>query len=142
MPTAGYSGTPLPKKLGIKPEMRVIFLNAPDDFPRTLGPLPDGVTIGTSMRGGDPYDVIVWFVDRSSNLRDRCSALAARLNPAGGLWIAWPKKSSGVAGDLSGDLVREIGLATGLVDNKICAVDETWSGLRFVIRVKNRPMAR
>lgn len=133
---AGYSGTPLPKKLGIKENHRIAFINAPDDFARTLGELPARAEIVKQLRA--PLDVIVFFTERESELLKRFSELAGKLSPAGGLWIAWPKKASGVATDLSDGIVRQIGLEAGLVDNKVCAIDETWSGLRFVIRVKDR----
>lgn len=133
---AGYSGTPLPKKLGIKENHRIAFINAPDDFATTLGELPARAEIVKQLRA--PLDVIVFFTERESELLKRFSELAGKLSPAGGLWIAWPKKASGVATDLSDGIVRQIGLEAGLVDNKVCAIDETWSGLRFVIRVKDR----
>jgi hypothetical protein len=134
---AGYSGTPLPQKLGIKANHRVAFINAPASFAQELGALPDGVTEVKPLRA--PLDVIVFFTKSESELLKRFAALAARLAPAGGFWIAWPKKAAGVATDLNEAVVRRIGLAAGLVDNKVCAIDETWSGLRFVIRVKDRP---
>ena len=137
---AGYSGTPLPQKLGIKPGARLALLNAPEDFDRTLGDLPEGVSVRSRARG--PFDVIVHFSDHERELRRRFDALARALDPAGGLWIAWPKRASGVPTDLSDGVVREIGLAAGLVDNKVCAIDETWSGLRFVIRLGDRPNAK
>ncbi|MEP7273365.1 MAG: DUF3052 domain-containing protein [Acidobacteriota bacterium] len=134
---AGYSGTPLGKKLGIKEGHRVLFLNAPPDFEKTLGNLPPRSLI-VAARSRDPLDVIVLFVKTEKELASRFEKLAARLTPAGGLWIGWPKKASGVATDLGFDNVQRIGLKAGLVDNKVCAIDETWSGLRFVIRVINR----
>jgi hypothetical protein len=136
---AGYSGTPLPKKLGIKPNHRVGLVNAPADFDSTLGELPEAVRLQAGLRGEDPFDVIVFFAGNQAELRKRLPTLPRRLTPAGGLWVAWPKQASGVATDLSENIVRTAGLATGLVDNKICAVDETWAGLRFVIRVQDRP---
>ncbi len=135
---AGYSKTPLAKKLGIKPGHRVALLGAPPGFGKTLEPLPDGVSLATSLRGTRSFDVIVFFAPEESELTRRFPTLAARLESAGGLWIAWPKKSSGVRTDLSDGVVRRIGLESGLVDNKVCAVDETWSGLRFVVRLKDR----
>jgi hypothetical protein len=135
---AGYSGTPLSKKLGLKPDHRALFLNAPDGFGAELGELPPGVEIAEHARAGGERDVIVWFVRSEGDLRGRFAPLAQKLAAAGGLWIAWPKKASGVPTDLDENLVREIGLAHGLVDNKVCAIDETWSGLRFVIRLKDR----
>jgi hypothetical protein len=135
---AGYSGTPLPKKLGIKDDHRVALLNAPADFHQTLGELPPGVVLQDDLKGA-PFDVMVFFTSARAELNRRFGAVAKRLNPAGGLWVAWPKRASGVATDLTEDSVRDIGLEAGLVDNKVCAVDETWSGLRFVIRLRYRP---
>ena len=134
---AGYSGTPLPQKLGIKPGHRIALLRPPEDFNATLGALPEGVAVRRAARG--PLDVIVQFVGSERELRRRFGTLASALEPAGGLWIAWPKRSSGVATDLTEDVVRAVGLEAGLVDNKVCAIDETWSGLRFVVRLRDRP---
>jgi hypothetical protein len=144
---AGYSGTPLPKKLGIKPGARLGLVGAPDDFAETLGGLPDGVSPVRVARGTARFDVIVCFARSSKELARDLPALPARLDPAGGLWIAWPKKSAkksakklaGLATDLTEAEVRARGLATGLVDNKVCAIDDTWSGLRFVVRLADRP---
>jgi hypothetical protein len=132
---AGYSGTPLPKKLGIKPGHRVLLVDAPSSF--ALAPLPAGVTIDRKPDAA-AYDVIVAFCPDAAALTDGFGDWRARLDPAGGLWIAWPKKSSGVATDLTENAVRDIGLAVGVVDNKVCAIDETWSGLRLVIRLTDR----
>lgn len=137
MPTAGYSGTPLPKKLGIREGSVCAFLGAPADFAATLGLLPGGVRILTTARG--PLDVIVLFATRRADLPKQFARVARELSPAGALWIAWRKKASGAASDLTEDVIREIGLAAGLVDTKVCAIDATWSGLRFVIRLANRP---
>jgi hypothetical protein len=136
---AGYSGTPLPQKLGIKPGQCVALIDAPTGFDRTLGTLPVDVTVQADLRGREPFDVIVLFTSSAAKLRKRFTAVARRLTPAGGLWIAWPKRASGVPTDLTEDVIRAIGLEAGLVDNKVCAVDDTWSGLRFVIRIKDRP---
>jgi hypothetical protein len=133
---AGYSGTPLPKKLGIKPESRLAFVNAPGEFNQTLGELPERVELKKSARG--PLDVIVFFTTSAAELRRRFDKLAGALDPAGALWVAWPKKSSGVKTDLTENTVRDVALPKGLVDNKVCAIDETWSGLRLVIRKENR----
>jgi len=138
MATAGYSGTPLPRKLGIKDGHRVGLVHAPAEFEMTLGALPDGVSLHRGLRGSAPYDVIVCFVRSRAELAKQFTGAAKRLAQNGGLWIAWPKKASGVATDVGEADVRAVGLAAGLVDNKICAVDATWSGLRFVIRVKDR----
>jgi hypothetical protein len=130
------SGTPLVRKLGIKPGARLGLINAPDGFDATLGELPDGVVVGRRLVGS--YDVIVAFaVDRAA-LERRLPGLHDALNQAGGLWLAWPKGNSGMATDLREGVVRELGLAAGLVDNKVCAIDGTWSGLRFVYRLADR----
>ena len=134
---AGYSGTPLPQKLGIKPGSRVTVLEAPAGFPGTLGPLPDSVILETNEVGW--CDLLLFFTTSREQLAHQFPALAQVIRPAGSLWIAWPKRASGVATDLTENVVREIGLAAGLVDNKVCAIDETWSGLRFVVRLKDRP---
>ena len=140
---AGYSGTPLPKKLGIKPGTRLGLVGAPADFAETLGDLPDDVSPRPVARGKAQFDVIVCFARSSQELARALPALPARLEPAGGLWIAWPKKtakkSAGLPSDLTEAEVRARGLATGLVDNKVCAIDDTWSGLRFVVRLAARP---
>ncbi|HYV17421.1 MAG TPA: DUF3052 domain-containing protein [Verrucomicrobiae bacterium] len=128
--SAGYSGTPLPKKLGVKPLSRLALFGAPDGFPRTLGELPDGARL---VRAGAAADLAVWFVRSRADLR-KDIARRARAIPTGGLWIAWRKQSSGEAGDVGEADVRAAGLAAGLVDYKICAVDGTWSGLKFATR--------
>jgi hypothetical protein len=137
---AGYSGTPLPKKLGIGEGDRVALVRAPDGFAATLGPLPDGVRLRSRLGGSQ--EVVVFFATRRAELERRFPSMARALEPAGGLWIAWPKRTANVATDLSETLIREIGLSNGLVDNKVCAVDDVWSGLRFVYRVADRPYAR
>jgi hypothetical protein len=135
---AGYSGTPLVRKLGIKPEARLGLLGAPEGFDDTLGELPPGVRVRRRL-GGEPFDVIVAFNLRRADLERRLPALAGALDPAGGLWLAWPKRASGVATDVTEDVVRGAGLAAGLVDNKVCAIDQVWSGLRLVYRRRDRP---
>jgi hypothetical protein len=132
MSPAGYSGTPLPTKLGIKEGVAVAFLNGPDDFAETLGALPDGVTVRDRLRG--PLDVIVFFTVRRADLARRIEPLKAALDPAGRLWVAWPKQASRVETDMTEDVVRDVALPLGLVDNKVAAIDETWSGLQLVIR--------
>jgi hypothetical protein len=134
--SAGYSGTPLPRKLGIKDGARVAFPSAPDDFARTLGELPPEVEVRRQARG--PLDVIVFFTTARSELARRMPRLRAALDPAGALWIAWPKRASGVATDLTEDVVRELALANRLVDVKVAAIDQTWSGLKLVIRLQDR----
>jgi hypothetical protein len=130
------TGSPLAKRLGIAEDARVAVVGPPDSFRALLEPLPPGVRVSTRARG--PLDVVILFRERAAELRQRFDRLAAALDPAGGLWIAWPKRSSGVETDLDENVAREIGLAAGLVDNKVCAIDETWSGLRFVIRLRDR----
>jgi hypothetical protein len=132
---AGYSGTPLPKKLGIKPDFTVALVNAPDRFGRTLGDLPADVTLQEGRMGG--CDLILWFVRSVRDLDAGIGRMSAA-TPAGGIWIIWPKRASGVQTDLDGNIVRETGLAHGLVDFKVCAVDATWSGLKFSVR-KTKP---
>jgi len=137
---SGYSGTPLPEKLGIRRGARVAFLAAPPGFADEMGALPVGVTVAHRLRG--PHDVIVFFTKERRELERRFEALAGALDPSGGLWIAWPKKASGVPTDLTESVLREVALPQGLVDNKVCAIDGTWSGLRLVIRLVNRRGAR
>jgi hypothetical protein len=137
---AGYSGTPLPKKLGITAGSRLALVAAPVGFDRTLGELPHEVEVKTRARG--PLDVIVFFTTSAAELRRRFDTLAGALDPAGGLWVAWPKKSSGVETDVTESTVRDVALPKGLVDNKVCAIDDTWSGLRLVIRKENRQRGR
>ena len=133
---AGYSATPLTKKLGIREDSRVWLVNAPTGFRKTLAGLPKGVLFVD--QSAKPLDLILFFTKSRSELTNNFSKLASSLAPAGMLWIARPKRASGVATDLSDNSVREIGLDAGLVDTKVCAIDEAWSGLRFVIRVKDR----
>lgn len=135
---AGYSGTPLPKKLGIKDGHRVALIHAPDRFEKALGDLPAGVTLQSGLTGATPFDVIVVFITRRAELERQLGSLRSLMSPAGGLWVAWPKQSSRVATDMTEDVVRDVALPTGLVDNKVCAIDETWSGLRLVIRLEHR----
>jgi hypothetical protein len=128
---AGYSGTPLPQKLGIKEGMTVVLVDAPQGLEGTLGPLPRGVKL---RRGGHaPRDLTIWCATSGNQVERRIASIAKDVD-TGGLWIAWPKKSSGVTADLTQNEVRRIGLAAGFVDYKICAIDETWSGLKFVRR--------
>ena len=131
---AGYSGTPLAKKLGINPESRLAVLGAPDGF--EIPDLPDGVEVRTALRG--PSDVIVSFHTARADLAERVPALMRGLHVDGGIWVAWPKKASGMATDITEDVVREVVLPTGLVDVKVCAIDDTWSGLRVCLRKELR----
>jgi hypothetical protein len=135
---AGYSGTPLPKKLGIKQGSAVSLVAPPPGFGETeLIELPSGATLLPAA--ASDLDVIVLFVEWMADLQGQFEAQARRLRPAGGLWVAWPKKASGRPTDLNENLIRDIGLAAGLVDNKVCAINDTWSGLRFVYRLTDRP---
>lgn len=130
-----YSGTPLPKKLGIKEGSRVLVVGRPVGF--ALRPIPTGVELATRARG--PLDVVLLFVTRRSELTRRLGALVSALDPAGRLWVAWPKRASKVKTDLSFEVVQEIGLDAGLVDNKSASIDEVFQGLQFVYRLRDRP---
>jgi hypothetical protein len=130
-----YSGTPLYKKLGIKEGSRFALVNEPDGF--EVDPLPDDVEV--FERASKRLDVILFFSDGHKHLRRRFGALAGFLEPNGGLWVAYPKKSSGMKTDLTFEAVQEVGLDAGLVDNKSCAIDDDWSAVRFVYRLKDRP---
>jgi len=134
---AGYSGTPLVKKIGIKPGHRLSILNPPPGFDKELAPLPERVVNAARA----PLDVAVLFAANRTVLEKNLGKVAAQLAPAGMLWVAWPKMTSGVPTDLKEGLVQKIGLAAGLVDIKVCAVNEVWSGLKFVIPVKDRKRA-
>jgi hypothetical protein len=136
---AGYSGTPLPQKLGLKPGARFGLVGAPAGFARTLGALPAGVVARPVGSGRAQFDVIVCFAPTMAEVARRLPALKGRLDPTGGLWMAWPKRASGVPTDVTENDVRAKGLAVGLVDNKVCAIDDVWSGLRFVYRIVDRP---
>jgi hypothetical protein len=137
VPEKDYSGTPLWKKLGIAEASSVAVLNAPQGFERTLGALPAGARL--RPRAGSSENVIVFFATRSSELTRRFGWLLRRLDPSGGLWIAWPKKSSAIDTDLSFETVQGAGLEAGLVDNKSCSINEDWQALRFVYRLADRP---
>jgi hypothetical protein len=134
---AGYSGTPLPVKLGLKAGQRVALSAAPNGFDGALGPLPaDARVVG---RGA--FDIGVFFVGSPRELEAALAKAHPRLDPAGALWIAWPKKASCIPTDVTENVVRTAALARGLVDVKVCAIDETWSGLKLVVRVRDRPAA-
>lgn len=130
---AGYSETPLPKKLGIEEGMTVGVLNAPNHF--DLGDLPDEVEV---HRTEAPADLYLIFAARAAEAERGFHRATTMLPPDGAIWIAWPKRSSGEDTDLSEDTLRDLFLPTGMVDNKVCAIDDTWSGLRFVVRKENR----
>jgi hypothetical protein len=127
---AGYSGTPLPRKIGAKPGARALVVNAPADAPPLFA---DGVRV-LRRAGGGRLDAIVVFVTSRGDLARRLPALRQRLEPAGMLWVAWPKRSSGVASDMTEDAVRDVALPIGLVDLKVIAIDATWSGLKLMVR--------
>lgn len=133
---AGYSGTPLPQKLGIRAGAAVAVVGAPPDFDEVLGSLPDGVTL--RRRLGPDLDVTIAFFTKAGDLGRRLPALERSIFPNGGLWVAWPKRSSGVSSDITEDSIRDLALPRGLVDNKVCAIDDTWSGLRLVWRRERR----
>jgi hypothetical protein len=134
---AGYSGTPLIQKIGIKPGHRIVLRNHPASFVKALGKLPEDAESSDRLSG--KANVVVYFTDRLAELTKDFPRLSSALVPDGMVWISWPKKASGRPTDLTEDIVRKVGLECGLVDVKVCAIDETWSGLKFVIRVKDRP---
>jgi hypothetical protein len=133
---AGYSGTPLAKKLGIKAGHKVFLAGAPEHYPKLVAPLPEGVRFVARV-GGDT-DIVHLFATRKAMLAKSLRAALARLKPDGAIWVSWPKKSSKQPTDITEDTIREIALPLGLVDIKVCAVDDAWSGLKLVIRKENR----
>ena len=135
MAAAGYSATPLPRKLGFKPGMTAVFVDAPEHLGALLGEL-EGVSVKRSLRGH--ADLVMCFVTRRRELERRAARLREAVAPDGMVWVCWPKKASKVDTDVTEDVVREVLLPTGLVDNKVAAVDETWSGLKLVVRVELR----
>ena len=141
-PASGYSGKSLASKLGLHPGSRVLTVAAPEGYRRLLGELPDGARL--SERGGGPFDLVHLFVTTRVALAARLPALVARITPAGAIWVSWPKRAAPkqaamVPTDVTEDTVRAVALPLGLVDVKVCAVDEVWSGLKLVIRIANRP---
>lgn len=135
---AGYAGPPLARKLGIGEGDEVALIGAPERFEDTLGELPDVASLHTDLADDARYDVIVAFITQRSELEAELPRLRIRMAPACGLWICWPKRASRVPTDVTDQVIRDVVLPTGLVDNKVCAIDETWSGLRLVIRKQNR----
>lgn len=133
---AGYSGTPLAKKLGIKAGMVVQTVNAPENYAALVDPLPDNVTIGSAR--GKELDLIHVFSTTRSELGRALGNYLGKIKQNGAIWVSWPKKSSGIASEITEDTVREVALPLGLVDIKVCAVDDVWSGLKLVIRKENR----
>lgn len=133
---AGYSGTPLIKKLGIKEESIVIIINPPNGYTEYLGELPPGAALKNKLNG--KFDFIHYFTKSRADFEKKYPALKKALNKDGQLWVSWPKKSSKVTTDLTEDVIRNYALKNGLVDVKVCAIDETWSGLKLVYRLKDR----
>ena len=133
---AGYSGTPLARKLGIKPSTIVVLINAPANYRKLLGNFSNGVEF--TNRVGANSNFIHFFTTHRSKLEKQLRRLRTKIADAGTLWVSWAKKSSGVATDITEDVVREVALPLGFVDIKVCAVDETWSGLKLMIRRQNR----
>lgn len=134
---SGYSGTPLARKLGVKPSSHVVALRAPERYASLLEPVPDGVVFGRSV--GPRTDIVHVFVSRRVELERDLVALRGKLRADAALWVSWPKKASGVPTDVTEDVVRAVALPLGLVDIKVCAVDDVWSGLKLVIRKELRP---
>lgn len=136
--TSGYSGTPLPQKLGIKSETRLLLVDAPGEFASVdLADLPPGVRVHTKPRG-PAYDVVLVFVRSLGDLIRRFEPLTARITQSGRLWVAWPRKAGGHQSDVTENAIRDLALEVGLVDNKVAAISEAWSGLQLVYRVKDR----
>lgn len=134
--TSGYSGTPLAKKLGIKPDTTLAIVNDPGHFDAIVAPLPERIDRRTSLRGSS--DIVVFFTKHRSELARRIGALGRCIFPDGAVWVCWPKRASKVPTDMTEDVVREVVLPLGLVDVKVAAVDETWSGLKVVWRKERR----
>jgi hypothetical protein len=133
---AGYSGTPLPQKLGIKPGLTVVAINAPINYRRLLDSIPEGVTFSDRLKRDSSFVHV--FVKKCSELARRLPVLREKIVDTGSVWISWPKKSAGVPTDVTEDVVRELALPLGFVDVKVCAIDETWSGLKLMVRRENR----
>jgi len=134
----GYSGTPLPQKLGIKRGLIVVTINAPTNYRRLLGTIPEGVTFSDRLKPDSSFVHV--FIKKRRELPNRLSVLREIIADTGTVWVSWPKKSSGVPTDVTEDVVRAIALPLGLVDVKVCAVDETWSGLKLMVRRTNRKL--
>ena len=134
--TAGYSGTPLPQKLGIKPGLSVVTINAPTNYRRLLGTIPEGVTFSGRLRPESSFVHV--FAKKRSELSNRLAVSREQIADTGTVWVSWPKRSSGVPTDVTEDAVRAVALPLGFVDVKVCAIDETWSGLKLMVRRENR----
>ena len=135
---AGYSETPLARKLGLTRPLTIVAINAPADYRRWLGDLPNGVRVADSLRGTGPVAAVHVFDTRRDAMARRLARLRSRLEPAGFVWVSWPKKASKVATDITEDVIREVALPMGFVDVKVCAVSDVWSGLKLVIRKSER----
>ena len=133
---AGYSGTPLPKKLGIKPSMTVIAIGAPANYRKLLGQVANDIKLSDRVKDNSPF--IHFFTTRRSELEKQLVRLRSKIADTGTLWVSWPKKSAGVTTDVTEDVIRAVALPLGFVDVKVCAVDETWSGLKLMVRRENR----
>jgi hypothetical protein len=133
---AGYSETSLPQKLGIKPGLSVVTINAPTNYRRLLGTIPVGVTFSDRLRSDSSFVHV--FIKKRSELEKRLSDLREKITDTGTVWVSWPKRSSGVLSDVTEDVVRAVALPLGFVDVKVCAIDETWSGLKLMVRRINR----
>jgi hypothetical protein len=133
---AGYSGTALPQKLGIKPGVTVVTINAPTNYHRLLGTIPDGVTFSDRLKSEASFVHV--FITKRSELANRLPVLREKIANTGTVWVSWPKRSSGVPTDVTEDVVRAIALPLGFVDVKVCSIDETWSGLKLMVRRENR----
>jgi hypothetical protein len=133
---AGYSGTPLPQKLGIKPGLTVVTINAPTNYRRLLDTIPEGVTFSSRLKPNSNFVHV--FIKKRSDLEKRLSILREKIADTGTVWVSWPKKSSAVSTDVTEDVVRTVALPLGFVDVKVCAVDDTWSGLKLMVRRVNR----
>ena len=133
---AGYSGTPLPQKLGIKPGLNVVIINAPTNYCRLLGTIPENVTFSDRLKADSSFAHV--FIKKRSELQKTLSVLRKKIAHTGTVWVSWPKKSSGVPADVTEDVIRAVALPLGFVDVKVCAIDETWSGLKLMVRKENR----
>jgi hypothetical protein len=133
---AGYSGTPLAQKLGLKPDLTVVTIDAPKNYRRLLGAIPERVTFSDRLKPDSNFVHV--FIKKRSELEKRLSVLRQKVADTGTVWVSWPKKSAGVPTDVTEDAVRAFALPLGFVDVKVCAIDETWSGLKLMVRRENR----
>jgi hypothetical protein len=134
--TADYSGTPLPQKLGIKPGRTVVTINAPKNYRRLLGTIPERVTFSDRLKPDSSFAHV--FIEKRRELEKRLAVLRQKIADTGTVWVSWPKRSSGVPTDVTEDVVRAVALPLGFVDVKVCAIDKTWSGLKLMVRRENR----